>query len=41
MGRSLTVAAALWDRTHPVVPFANLAGDTDLAAGVNGKSPLR
>jgi hypothetical protein len=37
----LAVAATLWGRTHPVVPFANLAGDTDLAGGVNGKSPLR
>jgi hypothetical protein len=24
----LAVAATLWGRTHPVVPFANLAGDT-------------
>jgi hypothetical protein len=37
----LAVAATLWGRTHPVVPFANLAGDTDVAAHVNGKSLLR
>ena len=36
----LAVAASLWGRTHPVVPFANLAGDTDLAVGVNEK-PVR
>jgi len=37
----LAVAATLWDRNHPVAPFANLTSDTDLAAGGNGKSPLR
>jgi hypothetical protein len=31
----LAIAATLWGRTHPVNPFANLAGDTDLAAGVD------
>jgi hypothetical protein len=33
----ITIAATLWDRTHPVAPLANLAGDMDLAVDVNGK----
>src|SRR6516225_5004844 len=33
----LAMAATFWRRTHPVSPLADLAGDMDLAAGVNGK----
>jgi hypothetical protein len=33
----LAIAATLWRRTHPVSPLADLAGDMDLAASVNGK----
>jgi hypothetical protein len=33
----LAIAATLWRRTHTISPLADLAGDTDLAASVNGK----
>jgi ERF superfamily len=33
----LAIAATLWGKTHSVAPLADLAGETELAANLNGK----